>query len=250
MLLTEGWDEPSADCVVCLRPTKIRSLYAQIVGRGTRLCPGKDNLLLLDFLWHTDRHELCHPAHLICDNSELADAVTKILADEANARGLDLEDACERGSAAVVAKREEGLAKQLSEMRKRRRELVDPIQFEYSIQAEDLVTYAPAMQNEMAPVTGAQRSALEKAGIFPDEVGSSGRAAKILDRLAKRKSENLSTPKQIRLLEKYGFSHVGQWSFDEANKLITRVAANGWMVPRQIDIKSYRPKQQIGGQAA
>ena len=68
MLLTEGWDCPSVDCIVVLRPTKVRSLYCQMVGRGTRLSPetGKDHLLLLDFLWHTERHELCHPAHLIC----------------------------------------------------------------------------------------------------------------------------------------------------------------------------------------
>ena len=39
MLLTEGYDEPSIDCVVCLRPTKVRALYSQIVGRGTRLYP-------------------------------------------------------------------------------------------------------------------------------------------------------------------------------------------------------------------
>ncbi|WP_240335346.1 DEAD/DEAH box helicase [Paraliobacillus sediminis] len=57
MLLTEGWDCPSVDCVVVLRPTKIRSLYIQMIGRGTRLYPGKTELLLLDFLWH--------PAHLI-----------------------------------------------------------------------------------------------------------------------------------------------------------------------------------------
>ena len=50
MLLTEGWDCPSVDCVVVLRPTKVRSLYSQMVGRGTRLFPGKDNLLLLAFL--------------------------------------------------------------------------------------------------------------------------------------------------------------------------------------------------------
>ena len=68
MLLTEGWDCPSVDCVVVLRPTKVRSLYSQMVGRGTRLHPGKEDLLLLDFLWHTERHELCHPAHLIAEN--------------------------------------------------------------------------------------------------------------------------------------------------------------------------------------
>ncbi|NLW53190.1 MAG: DEAD/DEAH box helicase, partial [Tissierellia bacterium] len=41
MLLTEGWDSPSVDCIVVLRPTKIRSLYQQMVGRGMRIHPGK-----------------------------------------------------------------------------------------------------------------------------------------------------------------------------------------------------------------
>ena len=36
MLLTEGWDCPSVDCVVVLRLTKVRALYSQMVGRGTR----------------------------------------------------------------------------------------------------------------------------------------------------------------------------------------------------------------------
>lgn len=76
MLLTEGWDCPSVDCVVVLRPTKIRSLYCQMVGRGTRIAPGKDHLLLLDFLWHTERHELCHPASLICESPEVAQRMT------------------------------------------------------------------------------------------------------------------------------------------------------------------------------
>lgn len=45
MLLTEGWDCPDVDCVVVLRPTKVRALYSQMVGRGTRLAPGKEELL-------------------------------------------------------------------------------------------------------------------------------------------------------------------------------------------------------------
>ena len=51
MLLTEGWDCPSVDCVVVLRPTKVRSLYSQMVGRGTRLYPDKDHLLPDMIVW-------------------------------------------------------------------------------------------------------------------------------------------------------------------------------------------------------
>ena len=131
MLLTEGWDCPSVDCIVVLRPTKIRSLYAQMVGRGTRLSPGKDHLLLLDFLWHTERHELCHPAALICESDEVARKMTENI--EAAGCPVDIEEAEEKAQSDVVAAREEALAKQLEEMRKRKRKLVDPLQFEMSI---------------------------------------------------------------------------------------------------------------------
>jgi superfamily II DNA or RNA helicase len=79
MLLTEGYDEPSIDCVVCLRPTKVRSLYCQIVGRGTRVYPNKDHLLLLDFLWLTNDHSLIKPAHLVAKDDKEADEVAEML---------------------------------------------------------------------------------------------------------------------------------------------------------------------------
>lgn len=57
-VLTEGFDEPSISCVVIARPTKFHGLYVQMVGRGTRLYPGKANLLILDVVGATRRHEL------------------------------------------------------------------------------------------------------------------------------------------------------------------------------------------------
>lgn len=238
MLLTEGWDCPSVDCIIVLRPTKVRSLYSQMVGRGTRLHPGKDHLLLLDFLWHTDRHELCHPASLICTDDEVARQMTANI--EAAGCPVDIEEAEKTAAEDVVAQREEALAKQLEEMRRRKKKLVDPLQFEMSIQAEDLSGYVPAFGWEMAPPSDNQKKALEKLGIMPDEIDNAGKAAKLLDRLSKRKSENLTTPKQIRFLENRGFEHVGTWQFDTARKLIDRIAANGWRVPADINPRKYK----------
>lgn len=237
MLLTEGWDCPSVDCIVVLRPTKVRSLYSQMVGRGTRLFPGKDHLLLLDFLWHTERHELCHPAHLICENEEVAQRMTENI--EAAGAPVDIEEAEQEAREEVVAAREEALAKQLHEMRSRKRKLVDPLQFEMSIQAEDLSGYVPAFGWEMAPASDKQRSALEKWGILPDEIDNAGKAAKLLDRLSARRAEGLTTPKQIRFLEGRGFQHVGTWQFETAKKLIDRIAANGWRIPHDINPQEY-----------
>lgn len=58
MILTEGWDEPSVDCVVMARPTKSQSLYIQCVGRGLRIYPNKENCLLLDIVANTEKHKL------------------------------------------------------------------------------------------------------------------------------------------------------------------------------------------------
>lgn len=241
MLLTEGWDCPSVDCIVVLRPTKIRSLYSQMVGRGTRLSPetGKDHLLLLDFLWHTERHELCHPASLICENGEVARQMTQNL-EEAAGVPVDIEEAEKTASEDVVAQREEALAKQLSEMRRRKRKLVDPLQFEMSIQAEDLSGYVPSFAWEMAPPSEKQVQALERQGIFPDAVENTGKASLLLDRLAKRRQEGLTTPKQIRFLEGRGFRQVGTWQFDTAKNLIDRIAANNWRVPYDIVPGEYK----------
>ena len=240
MLLTEGWDCPSVDCVVVLRPTKVRSLYSQMVGRGTRLFPGKDHLLLLDFLWHTERHELCRPASLLCENEEVARKMTENL-EQAAGLPVDIEEAQEQAVSDVVAQREEALAKQLAEMRKRKRKLVDPLQFEMSIQAEDLTGYTPAFGWEAGPPSEKQRAALEKLGIFPDDIQCAGKADLLLSRLHKRREAGLTTPKQIRFLEGKGFLHVGTWPFQEAKHLIDRIAANSWQVPRDIIPATYQP---------
>ena len=241
MLLTEGWDCPSVDCIVVLRPTKVRSLYCQMVGRGTRLSPetGKDHLLLLDFLWHTERHELCHPASLICENEEVAQKMTENLEQEAGIV-VDIEEAEKTASEAVSYTREEALAKQLSEMKKRKGRLVDPLQFEMSIQAEDLSNYVPSFGWEMGPPSDKQKHTLEKLGIMPDQIENAGKAAKILDRLDKRKNEGLTTPKQIRYLESKGFQHVGTWQFNTAKNLIDRIAGNGWKIPNDIVPQEYK----------
>ena len=243
MLLTEGWDCPSVDCVVVLRPTKVRSLYSQMVGRGTRLSPGKTDLLLLDFLWMTDKHELCRPADLVCEDRTVARQMTEHLAETGCPE--DIEEAAAQASEDVVAQREEALAKQLEEQRRKKAKLVDPLQYEMSIQAEDLAGYVPAFGWEAGPPSDKQTAALEKLGILPDAVESAGKAALLLDRLHKRQTEGLTTPKQIRLLERYGFRHVGSWSFDAASRMINRIAAGGWRgVPKGVDPKTFTPDAQ------
>ena len=55
-VLTTGFDAPNIDCIAMLRPTNSPGLYYQMVGRGFRLHPGKDNCLVLDFGGNILRH--------------------------------------------------------------------------------------------------------------------------------------------------------------------------------------------------
>lgn len=241
MLLTEGWDCPDVDCIIVLRPTKVRSLYSQMVGRGTRLAPNKKDLLLLDFLWHTERHELCHPASLICTNEEVAQKMTKTF-EENPGEAMDIEEAEKKAAEDIIREREESLAEQLKEQRKRKRKLVDPLQFEMSIQAEDLTNYVPAFGWECGPATEKQIATLEKFGIYTDEIENAGKAKLLIDRLIKRSRSGLATPRQIRFLEQKGFVHVGTWTFDAANSMIGRISSNRWRIPYGIDPSSYVPE--------
>lgn len=241
MLLTEGWDCPAVDCIVILRPTRVRSLYQQMVGRGMRLSPetGKDHLLLLDFLWLSERHDLCRPSALVSKDAAIAQKMDEQLAKDDQV--YDLIETEEQAERDVLAERERALARELEEMRRRKRKLVDPLQYALSIAAEDLTNYVPTFAWEMAPPSKKQLEFLERRGIFAESVENCGMASMLIDRLQRRTQEGLATPKQIRCLERYGFRQVGTWMFEDASALISRLADNNWRVPYGMTPALYRP---------
>ena len=159
MLLTEGFDEPAVDCIVVLRPTRSRSLYTQMIGRGLRLAPNKEDCLILDFLWLTERHDLCHPASIIAKDEEMARMMTeRILAEGAKGEDspvdlLGVEAAVEED---IIREREESLARQLSELRSNRAKFVDPLQYAFSIADESIINYEPTFAWEKKKPTQKQ----------------------------------------------------------------------------------------------
>ena len=110
-----------------------------------------------------------------------------------------------------------------------------------SIAAEDLANYSPTFTWEMAPPSQKQLQFLEKRGIFAESVENMGKARMLIDRLIRRQDEGLSTPKQIRCLERYGFRQVGTWSFEQAGAMLNRLAANNWHIPFGLNVSAYRP---------
>lgn len=207
MLLTEGYDEPSIDCVVCLRPTKVRALYSQIIGRGTRIWPGKDHLLVLDFLWQSEEHSLIRPAHLIAEDEADAKALTEKLGDDG-----DLEDARDE----VNSDRTRSLTERLTANRARRGAMIDPLELAVSLKEVALADYLPTMEWQSQAPTAKQLDVLSKFGLDTGSVRTKGQASLILDRLIMRRKLGLATPKQVRVLVRHGHPQPETATFEEA----------------------------------
>jgi superfamily II DNA or RNA helicase len=99
-LLTEGYDEPSIDTILNLRPTTSRTLFSQIVGRGTRLYPGKKHLLLLDPLFQAERTNPIGIGDIVAETEIEARRI-----DEAMREGTKLSMAAKTPVRATPAKR-------------------------------------------------------------------------------------------------------------------------------------------------
>jgi superfamily II DNA or RNA helicase len=211
MLLTEGYDEPSIDCVVCLRPTKVRSLYSQIIGRGTRMWGGKDHLLVLDFLWQAEEHSLVSPAHLIAEDEDEARAISEALGGEG-----DLEQAQE----AARADRTRKLAERLAANRSRRGGVLDPLELAVTLNEAALAEYVPTMGWQAQAPSSRQLDVLTKFGLDTTSILTKGHASLLLDRLITRRQLGLATPKQVRLMRRRGHPHPETASFDEAREFL------------------------------
>lgn len=218
MLLTEGWDCPSVDCVVVLRPTKIRSLYAQMIGRGTRLSPGKENLLILDFLWLCQKHNLCKPANLISDNEDDIKVVTERTVQEE----IELFDAITDAE----EQRRSALAEALANQQKKKSKLINPLEIFALLDDIGLADYEPTFKWESTDASEAQIRALSNFGIDAEGI-TKGYASKILDKVIGRSKAGLATLKQVKALQRFGYDSI-DWSFDQASKKMSQLAAVGW----------------------
>lgn len=262
MLLTEGWDCPTVDCIICLRPTKSRSLYAQIVGRGTRLCEGKKNLLVLDFLWLTKKHSLCHPADIFCEDQEVAQKTTDMLADAAltgsnsqenfGSPELGLIEAIEEAQteldeekrkALCELEKQDTIQRKLQAQRQKPRGLVDPLQYIFSIEAPELNDYQPMFESERQEPSDDIIDSISCYGVKGDAIKSQGLAAAILKRLIARRASGMATPKQIRCLESFGFVHVGRWTMQYASSFLNVISSHDWELPNGFDASTLDPEK-------
>lgn len=96
-LFTEGFDVPEISLVAIARPVLSRAFYAQMVGRGTRIAPGKQDLLVLDFVPANCRHSLAQAVDIFAPaDAELQAAARRVVAQaSAEGQALAMEKALE-----------------------------------------------------------------------------------------------------------------------------------------------------------
>ena len=213
--------------IVTRRRGKV-AIVGNCIGRGTRMSPGKADLLVLDFAGNAGRHALVSALDVLDGNTdpavrERAAALSAERGDLTVLEALDL-------AAQQLADEEREAAKRRARITtgtRKRVEDVDPF--------VSLGIHPRAGRWGGQPPTERQLAALAKFG-FPAAELDKGQAHQVLDELIGRAREGRASYKQARVLMRYGLDP--DVSFDQASKLIDVIAANRWTRPEWLESTS------------
>ncbi len=213
-VLTEGYDAPDVSCVAVARPTKSRSLYTQMVGRGLRLAAGKTDCLVLDFHGNAGRHKLVCPADVLA--GEPLDDKTRERVRAICEKGEEPTKAIERVKEEEIAEaRRVAASKGVKAEAKYTATEVNPFSI---LGVRPVASDGPEMSE-------AQRHLLERAGIKTGNITSRD-ASRAIEAIIDRRKKGLCTMKQATLLARFGYST--NLTMEQASALIDRLSANGW----------------------
>ena len=215
-LFLEGFDEPRISCVAMARPTKSRTVYVQAVGRGTRLHPGKIDLLVLDFAGNAGRHKLVSAIDLFptpprAGDETIADDAVRDRAKELSLLepGANIQELLRRAAELLDQERR---AKIIGRAHGRI-QIVDPF---------GRSTYDPSN----AP-TAKQLAVLAKFKVKGVDGLSRFAASSLLDELVGRARKGLATYAQCQILRRYGMDPENM-TIKSASEAIGGIAARGW----------------------
>lgn len=196
-LLTEGFDCPAISAVVLCRPTKSRSLYAQMVGRGTRLAHNKKDCLIVDFNYLTAKHDLVQPADLF-DTSHTDPEVLALVQEKTKkAKGVDLLTAIEE---AETEHRERLAVKIKAREReiKYRKRAYDPLDYFHAMD----IPMRGRLSMDTHPATEGQKRALANMtkGRLDVEKLTKTQASTLMGTLIPRMKAGLASEPQVHFL--------------------------------------------------
>jgi superfamily II DNA or RNA helicase len=223
-VLTEGWDCPAASVIALLSPTKSWARLTQMIGRGTRLAPGKTHALVLDFCpGRMKRGRLASPADALAGRM-LDDKVYEQLAREGDlAESIaqaekTVEELEERKRKSEKAAREKAArVKELAELAKKRG-------FTYSVHEHDA-------ESLLGGVGGWDRGYVANDVEGPSEE-------------ERRKALKLCSVRQAAILRRAGLNPDLKWWI--AKEALDAYFANGKRFPQEVlDNKRYQRKDKM-----
>src|SRR5260370_14704977 len=189
-LLHTGVDMIPCDATLCLRPTRSKVLYQQVVGRSTRTIAGtidgiedvsgrlaaiagsaKPKSFIIDPLWLSSDFDLCTPSFLIANSHEEAETMRRHAPGSYSLRQLRSD---------VQREREEALKRRLQDAARFREGKIAAEYFSAAIGDHPLLSYQAVYAWELQPPVRLSKLQLLKAGIDPETVPSEGRAPAIM----------------------------------------------------------------------
>lgn len=244
-LFVEGFDARTAGCVAIAKPTKSRSAYTQVIGRGTRTLKGvvegidepaeraraiaasaKPDCLVLDFVGNSGKHKLVTPADVL-GGKGLPEDVVQDADREAAQEGVPVEVALQRAQERAEQRRAR------DEAERQRREREARLRAEVAYTAEDVDPFTVGATQTGPRATERQLATLKKLGFAVDKTPSRKEASNKIDQGIKRRERGLCTIKQARQLAKRGLRHEDV-TFDEARWIMDQLASNGWRTPAEV----------------
>ena len=238
-VLTEGFDDDGVEVVVMARPTKSRSLYAQMAGRGTRphssVARGlgqmasdeerriaiqtspKPGCLIIDFCGNAGRHKLCCTADILGGNYTDEEVAMASLKARECGKPVEMADALDDARKELVEKR-------LREAAKRAAIVCRAKYTAKNVNPFDVFDMTPTIErgwDKGRHLTEKQSQLLEKNGISTDGL-SYTQGRQLLSELFRRWDSKLPTFKQQRVLNTAGF--VAPLRPSETKKVMDKLA--------------------------
>ncbi len=231
-VLTEGFDDPGVEVVVMGRPTKSRSLYAQMVGRATRPLAGlvdgvegaearreaiaqsaKPTCLVVDFVGNSGRHKLMTSADILGGNVSDEAVERAVLKAQQSGGPVDMAKALEDEEKQIQVERAREAARRAKLKAKASWAVRDVSPFDVF----ELSPVKPRGWDRAKQLSAKQRAVLDKVGIDPDTVDYAG-GRQLLNEIFRRWDAGLCTYKQARILRKHGYT--GNETRDEASRIL------------------------------
>lgn len=238
LIATEGFDIAGVEIVVMGRPTKSRSLYAQMIGRGTRPRPGivdglsnrderkaaiaaspKSTLEIIDFAGNAGRHKLVRMVDVLAgkESDAVVEAARRICEEADDV--IDVEEALEQGKVLVDQ----------AEHRRRKKLMAKATYWTSGIDPFDVLDLQAERQrgwDTSRQISDKMRGVLTRAGVDGIDAMTYTEARQMITEIFRRRDDGLCTYKQARVLTRFG--EDADVSFDEASKRITMIKRNGW----------------------